>query len=448
MKSLRVCLLGWLAGLCAPCAAEQLFRLQETELIIPQVDYEGAIYYKPGDPLPHLDFDRVGWKRVVEKRHRAVVLETEYLRLTVLPQMGRVYSLLFKPTGHEFLWHNDIARPGGANNSTGWWLWIGGIEYTLPGEEHGTTWAMPWDYQVLEDSPARKALRLQVREPTTLLEESIDLSIHPHSASFEADIRLWNPGADTVYFAHWVNPMWVPGGRNELTDSTELIIPTRRILIEERWQANLGPSPQLWGGNPLRYIRGWRMGDIMADGLLAGFFSAYAHEAEEGVVRIFDPLANPGVDVWTYGFEPRDIPMGSGAPSKGYVEMWGGTVARFPDERRPLAPGASMAWTEWIYPYQQTGGLSYANRIAAVNCRLTEKGIWIALCPTRPLEQAILELRAGGRTLVRQPFQAAPDRPFQTSLDLEEPAAPEEVVVILEEAGAEVLRCRAMGDAE
>jgi hypothetical protein len=75
--------------------------------------------------------------------------------------------------------------------------------------------------------------------------------------------------------------------------------------------------------------------------LLAGFFGVYAHEAGEGVVRVFDPLANPGVDVWTYGFAPRDIPMGSGAPSKGYVEMWGGTVARFPDERRPLArPGA------------------------------------------------------------------------------------------------------------
>ncbi len=48
--------------------------------------------------------------------------------------------------------------------------------------------------------------------------------------------------------------MWAPGGANELTDNTEFIIPTERILIEERWQANMGPSPQAWAGNPLRFI--------------------------------------------------------------------------------------------------------------------------------------------------------------------------------------------------
>jgi hypothetical protein len=124
------------------------------------------------------------------------------------------------------------------------WLWISKIEYTLPGDEHGTTWSLPWTYAVLEDSPARTALRMQVVEPTTGLQERIDLSVYPGEASFEADIRI----------------------------------------------------------------------------------------------------ANPGVDVWTYGFHPRDIPMGSGAPNKGYAEMWGGTVATFPHERRPLAPGESVAW--------------------------------------------------------------------------------------------------------
>ena len=32
--------------------------LEETYLVIPQVDYEGAIHYKVNDPLPHLDFEK------------------------------------------------------------------------------------------------------------------------------------------------------------------------------------------------------------------------------------------------------------------------------------------------------------------------------------------------------------------------------------------------------
>ncbi|MCP5117702.1 MAG: DUF5107 domain-containing protein, partial [bacterium] len=175
-------------------------------------------------------------------------------------------------------------------------------------------------------------------------------------------------------FAHWINPMWAPGGQNEVTDNTELIIPTERIVIEKRWQKNLGPSPQPWPGNPLRFIRNWKTGDIQADGLTAGFFGVYSHDAEEGVVRVFDPLSNPGVDTWTYGFHPKNIPMGSGAPNKGYVEMWGGTVKTFPHERRPLGPGESLAWTEWMYPFQQTGGLTFANEVAAVRLTLDEDG--------------------------------------------------------------------------
>ena len=439
-----------LSGVKNSAAIEESFRLRETTLPIPQVDYEDAVYYAPGDPLPHIDMKKVRWDQVVDKNHRAVVMETDYLQLTILPEMGRVYSLVYRPTGHETLWRNDIVRPGGANNETGWWLWIGGVEYTLPGDEHGTTWALPWTYEILEDSPSRKAMRMEVEEPTTGLHERIDLSVYPQSASFEADIRIWNPTADTVHFAHWVNPQWVPGGVNELTDNTEFIIPTRQILIEERWQANLGPSPQSWPGNPLRFIRSWeKMGDIMADGLEAGFFSAYSHDADEGIVRIFDPLSNPGVDMWTYGFHPSDIPMGSGAPNKGYAEIWGGTVELFPDETRPLPPGASIAWTEWMYPYQQTGGLTFANEFAALTCLLDENGqkLDITICPSRPFNDALLRLQIDGRTQTRRPFRAAPDAPFRTSVTLEQPALPEEILLIVEEAGAELVRCRAIGTA-
>lgn len=416
--------------------------MQKT-LSIDQVDYEKALYYEPGDPLPHIDFSQVDWQRIVAKEHRTIVLESEYLTTTILPEMGRVYSMVYRPTGHETLWRNDIVRPGGANNETGWWLWIGGIEYTLPKDEHGTTWALPWQWQILEDSDRRKAVRLQVEEPTTRLRQRIDLSVAAGSAALEADIRIWNPTADTVEFAHWVNPMWAPGGGNELTDSTEFIIPTRRVLIEERWQQNLGPSPQLWDGNPLRYIRNWsKMGDLMADGLEAGFYGVYAHEAEEGVVRVFDPLINPGVDMWTYGFRPRDIPMGSGAPNKGYVEMWGGTVETFPHQTKPLAPGGQLGWTEWIYPYQQTGGISQANGDAVVKAILEEGKVEIDLCPSRALQNASFEVREDGRTLVRRRLAAAPDAPFNTVVELASVPVAGEVLLIIYEGEVELLRVR------
>ena len=133
------------------------------------------------------------------------------------------------------------------------------------------------------------------------------MSLGANSSALKSDSRIWNPTRETVNFAYWTNPMWVPGGHNQLIYHTEFIIPTKQILIEERWQKNLGPSPQSWIENPLRYIRNWpKMGDLMADSLDAGFYGAYSHNEEEGVIRVFDPLLNPGVDMWTCGFNPED----------------------------------------------------------------------------------------------------------------------------------------------
>lgn len=427
-------------------SAAGAFSLVVDEVVIPQVDYEGAIYYAEGDPLPHVDFDRVAWNEVVHKPHERVVLETAYLRVEVLPRMGRVYAMVHKPTGNDVLWKNDIVRPGGARNPTGWWLWIGGIEYTLPGYEHGTTFAMPWRYEIVEDSNRRKALAMEVVEPLTGLRERIALSVYPGQACLETEVGIHNPGSDTVEYAHWINPMWAPGGQNEVTDSTEIIIPTQRILVEPRWQANLGPSPQEWASNPLRYIRGWKAGDIMADGLTAGYYSAYSHDAGEGVVRVFDPLVNPGVDVWTYGFHPGDIPMGSGAPNRGYVEMWGGTSRLYPDETRPLPPGEWVTWTEWIYPYAGTGGLTAASPALAANCVLEDGALRVALAPAMELPELELEIRVAGTSIALESVPAAtPGRPILRQYRLPAGADPGRVKVAVRSKGLLLLESAAAG---
>ena len=437
LRRLWIIVLGAFVVLACGCAERTLFSLTETTLTIPQVDYEPAIYYGEDDPYPHVDFSKVNRDTVVQKEHRAVILENEYIRLTLLPDMGRVYSLIYKPTGHEQFWRNDTVTVGGGMNDTGWWIWIGGAEYTLPGDEHGTTWAETWTWEIVENSKARKSVRMRVQERGTRLEETLDVSVYPGKAYYEAAITLTNPTDRTVQYAHWINPQWTPGGHNELTDSTEFILPTDRILIEERWQKNMGPSPQNWAGNPLRFISGWKkMGDLMTDGLNEGFYSAYSHDEEEGIVRVFDKEKTPGADIWTYGYHTTRIPMGSGAPNKGYAEMWGGTSKLYPNERHPLEPGASIHWIEWMYPYQATKGLTFADRDLAVNFKVygAKKRAVLGLCPSGAWrgEAGLWVAPAEGKSLLADehalrtwPLQLSPEKPFFEVIDLSERAGEE-----------------------
>ena len=76
---------------------------------------------------------------------------------------------------------------------------------------------------------------------------------------------------------------------------------------------------------------------------------------------------------WTF-----HIPTPGGYPQIAYLSKY------FPDGR--LAPGEVVEWTEWMYPYQETGGLSYANEDVALSyARDLESGtVTLALCPSAP----------------------------------------------------------------
>ncbi len=400
-----------------PVSNAHSLRLIETNLTIKQVDLSAAAYrdkqgYPKLDPAKLLTAPR----QTVERSHRAVILENDYLKVVVLPEMGRVYSLYSKLTSHEELWVNPIAQPlTGQQNDLGWWMVWGGIEYTLPRGEHGTTWALPWSFQIVENSSSRKAVRMTVLEPATRLQEQLELALIPKRAACETSIVITNTSARAARFSHWMNAMCAPGGRGEVTPNTEIIVPCQAMIVADRpfnrWM--LGDRIQEFERNPLRWVKHWRSpGDLLATNLTAGFYGAFSHDANEGLVRVFDPKITPGMDIWTWGYPPAP-PMQheySLLPNLGYVELWGGTSEDFSDEaRRVLPPHGSMAWHEWIYPFSGTKGLTFANPEWAIAfTQDLETGDWhLGIFPTAGAElDCVVSLK--DRTILKKKFDVRP----------------------------------------
>jgi len=67
--------------------------------------------------VPYLWLDRAGYREpapedVVLRPFRAVILENRYLQLTILPGLGgRIYECIFKPTGQNVFYHNQVLMP-------------------------------------------------------------------------------------------------------------------------------------------------------------------------------------------------------------------------------------------------------------------------------------------------------------------------------------------------
>jgi hypothetical protein len=186
--------------------------------------------------------------------------------------------------------------------------------------------------------------------------------------------------------------MWVPGGQCEITEHTEFIMPTRDVYVTDRkfndWMLDYHPQrnrKQSYKNSALRFLSGWKsIGDLIACKLEYGFYSAFSHDENEGIVRVFPKDKNPGCNIWAWGInpDPKTRKRFSGTEKcRGYVEMWGGITHGF-DEYYRLNPDEEISWMEWMYPYHKTKGLHYANKDFAVTfTRLPDGEHIFRLCP-------------------------------------------------------------------
>ncbi len=371
-----------------------IFKLTQTKIDVVCADFDDAIFRdKLGYPrVDFKKFDRDNSEKII-KTFDAVILENKYIKLTLIPEKGKPYSFFYKVTGHEEFFIPSVAQPLGSPNKLGWWFALGGVEYTLPDNEHGETWAAKWSWEIVEDSPLKKTVRMKVQELRYGLEETIDISIYPDKSFYEAAITIKNPTDKPVRFQHWINPMWVPGGQGEITEHTEFIMPTGHVYVTDRkfndWMLDYHPQrsrKQSYENSPLRFLSGWKsIGDLLACKLEHGFYSAFSHDENEGIVRVFPKDKNPGCNIWAWGINPdlKTRKRFSGSEKcRGYVEMWGGLTHGF-DKYYHLEPNEEIFWKEWMYPFHQTKGLHYANKDFAVTfTRLQNGEHTLRFCPS------------------------------------------------------------------
>ena len=85
----------------------------------------------------------------VNAQYRAVVLENDYIRVIILPDVGgRIYAAHDKTNNDfDFIYHNHVIKPG-LVALRGAWL-SGGIEWNFPTRGHTVNTVSPVQYRVL-----------------------------------------------------------------------------------------------------------------------------------------------------------------------------------------------------------------------------------------------------------------------------------------------------------
>ena len=228
----------------------------------------------------------------VLRSFRMMVLENEFLRVEIMPELGgRVYSLYDKRIEREILFSNPVVKP--VRILPIWGFISGGIEFNFPiahsptsVAEVGCKTGQIGDYGFV---------RVGEREARTGMEWVVELGLLESAPVLIQRTALRNhSGGDHPWM------LWSVGAVRS-TQQTEFVHPPHRVLVHDNRLLEMD-----WPGDGLNWDRNFRqMTALFWKPGGSPHFGVFHHDMGFGLMHLAELAQLPGKKVWTYGHGPH-----------------------------------------------------------------------------------------------------------------------------------------------
>lgn len=350
--------------------------------------------------------------RCVRQDHRALFLENEYLKLTLLPDIGgRIHSVLDKSTGRQMFQLNDCIRPARIALRGAWVS--GGVEWNSGPQSH-TVSAYDAVNTALEAHPDGSAsivvtdvnrdsgLRWQVR-----------VTLRPGVAALDEQIRISNPTDAARPYFFWNNTSFPNNG-----GGTRILWPA--TLICDHYGTKFTRWPINEEGVDMTWLKNYQDTAAMFTVNCAyDFFGAYNVDMDSGLVHVADRRVLPGKKCWTWGKSNYGVMRQQflGEKDTEYIEVQSGPLPtqsdyEFLDQHR------SLGWEESWYPVHGLGeGFEYCTRELTVQTvRPTGGDLQVRMLATARYDGATVRVERDGKALAEETADLNPKDVFALSV--------------------------------
>jgi Tfp pilus assembly protein PilF len=331
------------------------------------------------------------------KTYRAIYLENEYLKATILPQMdGRLYSLYDKVAKREVFYRNNVIKYGMVG-LRGAWI-SGGVEFNFP-NGHTTDTVSPVASRFLQNPDGSATVVVGDVDQVSGMHWEVALTLRPGVAHLEQHVTLFNATPLPGLYWWWANAA-VPG-----TDDMQFIYPMR--LTNPHSHTEIWTFPMWKEVNYTWYKDVHHATSLFGVDVHRPFFGAYYHNSDAGVIHVADYRQVPGKKTWTWGN------AGDGriwihllTDNDGqYCEIQAG---RFQTQlsQEFIPPQKVESWTEYWYPVAGLGGgFVDGTPQMAINVIYPSSGVArkssvvLAVSPAVSLHGTKIEVKQGTETL-------------------------------------------------
>ena len=393
-------------------------RVWEAPLMIPT--------YELGPPNPYpalLDGQRRKWRPVypypfldalntkrTEKNHKAVYLENEYLRVTVLPELGgHVYQIFDKTLNRDVLYSNPVMKYAMVA-LRGAWI-SGGIEWNFP-DGHTLTTVAPIDYVTRTEPDGSAAVAVGDTERVQGMQWQVIIRLRPGSRVVETEVTLNNRRA--VPGRYWY---WSTAGAPATSDM-RFIYPMREAYPHAFWPVFSFPKEK--GVDLSKFSQVPNFLSLFARDSKRDFFGVYYEQSDWGVVHVADHRELPGKKTWTWGTDDNGevwidkLTDGGGQ----YVEFQSG---RFETqmEHQFIAPHRVEHFFEyWFGVNRLGGGWDEATRDAALRVNVQGNRAIVTANANARFGDVEFAVESNGARLRSERIDFDPAKTFSATIEL------------------------------
>jgi len=354
---------------------------------------------------------------------KALILENEYIKLCVTPEIGgKLYYATDKTNGYNFVYKNNVVKPSNIG-MLGAWV-SGGIEWCVIHHHRASSFQnVDYDLEVNEDSS--KTIWIGETEPRHSMRWTIGITSYPGKSYFSAEVKIHNQTPFTNTFLYWAN---VAAHTN--TNYQVIFPPSVQYATYHaknsftKWPV----STEIYNGEDFTQgvdLSWWKnsvnQNSYFAYDLKEDFMGGYDHGKESGTVHIGDHNIVKGAKLWEWGSGPvGQATEGRLTENDGpYVEIMVGAFSDNQPDYSWIRPYEVKTFKQYWYPVKGIGGFKYANLNGAVNLeKQGDNKVFLGYYSTQKVPKAKIILKRKGEVVFEKTTEISPAAAFVQSINI------------------------------
>jgi len=381
--------------------------------------------YQEGVPDPNPPFDQFAANRFnypytmrkeitdqrVEHRWRAIYLENEYLKCSVLPDLGgHIYTCIDKISGEPMFYANPSIKKARIGYRGAWAAF--GVEFNFP-VSHNWVSMSPVDFAYAGHEDGSASVTVGNIDRVYGMEWSVDLKLRPGSTVLEQRVRLTNR-SDVRHRFYWWNNAAV-----QVWDDSQIQYPMRYAAAHGFAEVQGWPiDPQ---GKDLSVIRNQTDGPVslFVHGSRENFMGVWHPRTNTGTAHFADYAELPAKKIWSWGVDADGLDWRKALSdnNSAYVELQAG-LFRNQETYAFLEPRQSIGFTEYWIPVRGTGGISRANLAGVVHLERKADMLAVSFNANRKLTDTTIRILDGSSSLLNEKGDLAPEGVWKREIQI------------------------------